>query len=216
MDVPRVYVPNTLLDDLFAKHTVGHHSDLWDTLPLLARVKNTMEFRDHEAVERAWEVRYESDGLPVLVNSTVYYPLRNLINHLQNALPIIPTHAQILRQKRTIGKHYDMKNEDGKVYHDDYPGVNDDNEPAGYKVQLTNFVEPSFFVAEAFGEPHHHIRIPPDTNTFVINEKTFPHGADMTKAGKYIVSIFGLIDTERHHELIDRSLEKYPDYAITF
>lgn len=184
-------------------------------MPLIGRVLGQSDFLNSNQFEKAWEKRYSTTG-KVLYNKLVYNELKLLYDHIAQ-LPLEVTHAQILSQTTDVGKHYDLKhNDDGTTYIDDYPNINDQLEPAGYKILLNNFDKESFYVAEGFGKKNNYIKLPKDTNTFVINEKTYPHGATMLDTPKYVVSIFGLINKEKHTKLIDTSLLKYPEYSIIF
>lgn len=215
IDLSPIHIDELLLADLVNKHDTGHHDGLWKCLPLIGRVDSQSDFKSARMFELAWEKRYNAYGL-ISYNQAVYSDLKPLYDHLEQ-LPLTITHAQILNQIANVGKHYDLKHDiSGKVYYQDYPGVNEDLEPAGYKVLLNNFDTDSFYIAEGFGKPNHYIKLPKDTNTFVINENTYPHGATLTKTPKYIVSIFGLINKEKHHQLVQDSLQKYSNYSITF
>lgn len=215
IDLPKLIVQEDVILNLLDRYDTGHHDGLWKCLPLIGRVVSQENFLNAREFEKAWERRYLPSG-EILYNYYVYKELKSLFDHLK-LLPLTITHAQILNQTADVGKHYDLKHDEtGKKYFDDYPGINDGLEPAGYKVLLNNFDKKSFYVSEAFGKPNHYIQLPEDTNTFVINEKTYPHGATMTITPKYIVSIFGLIDKEKHFHLINKSIVKYSHYAITF
>ncbi len=208
-------ISEDLLASLFAQFSTGHHDGLWRCLPLIGRVGHQDDFGNAGAFEEAWEKRYNNEG-HILHNQLVYKQLLSLFDHL-GSLPLVVTHAQILNQINDVGKHYDLKhNATGREYYDDFPGKNDSVEPANYKVLLNNFNEKSFYVSEGFGKTNLYITLPPDTNTFVINEKTYPHGATMLQNPKYIVSIFGLLDPIKHTELVKRSVSKYKQYAISF
>lgn len=213
VDVEKIIVDIGIIEQFITKYDTGHHDGLWRCLPLLGRVNSQNDFRNAVAFEHAWEKRYNSNGI-VFINELVLPHLQPLIDAIYN-LPITPTHAQILNQTADVGKHYDLKHT-GNTYYDDYPGINDDLEPASYKIMLNTWDEQSFYVAKGFGLPNHYIKLPNDTNTFVINEKTYPHGSTKPSTSKYIVSIFGLIDKQRHVELLERSRLKYSKFIISF
>lgn len=213
LDIPKVSINIDVVTKLVDLFDTSHHEGIWKCLPLLGRVKSQADFRDAAAFEHAWEHRYDKEGT-VSVHQDVYDYLKPIYEQIK-LLPLIPTHAQILCQTKYVGRHYDLKHV-GKDFIDDCPGFNDAVEPAGYKIQLNQLDAKSFFVCPSFEKPRVHIRFPTDTNTFVINEKTFPHGADMPPQPKYIVSIFGLIDAAAHKKLLTQSLSKYPDFAIAF
>lgn len=212
INLPRVHISETILNELFCKYKTDHHDNLWHCLPLIGRTK---DFSSAASVEEAWEKRYNTSG-HIYANDNVYTALLPLFHHMTR-LPILVTHAQILCQIADVGKHYDLKNDGGKEYFDDFPKFNDEVEPANYKILLNQYDQKSFYVAEGFGKSNMYISLPHDTNTFVINEKTYPHGATLLKnRPKYTVSIFGLIDKKRHINLVSESIDKYQDFVISF
>lgn len=216
IDIPKLLIDPAIIGTLVDRHNVGHHDGLWKALPILGRVDSQIDFTSASKFESAWEKRYNEHG-EVLINDLIKHNLADLIDHIYK-LPMTPTHAQILSQITDVGKHYDLKNQNGKVgtYYDDTGGINSKNEPAGYKILLNHYNIKSFYVSKNFGESNYYISLPPDTNTFAINECDYPHGATMPDSPKFIVSIFGLINTQQHLKLINQSLVKYHDYAIIF
>ena len=57
--------------------------------------------------------------------------------------------------------------------------------------------------------------MPADTNAFAWNNEDFLHGADFDpQYRKILVVIKGWVDVNRLEELLDRSIEKYPEYVI--
>lgn len=213
LDLPKILIDEQLIHDLVNEYDTGHHDGLWKCLPLLGRVEKQNDFSSASAFEKAWERRYSDSGI-VYENISIKSKLLPLFQHIYS-LPMTPTHCQILSQIKDVGKHYDMKHE-GKVFKDDYPEVNKFLQPSSYKILLNNFDVNSFYVAENFKEKNIYIKLPADTNTFVIDEKTYPHGATNTPTLKFIVSIFGLIKPNEHKELVERSYNKYSKFAITF
>ena len=210
LDVGRVEVDEELVNLLIDKYNPGHHDGIWETLPLVGRVTSQKDFRDNLAFERAWERRYDTNGL-VSVNELVYKLLMPIYDHF-NKLPITVTHAQILRAVRDVPRHHDMKHSDGKFI-DDYPDIS--YEPNGFKILLNNTHIDSFFICRSFDSDPVYIKLPRETNTFVINEKRYPHGAKFLE-NKCVVSIFGIVDEDKANDLIERSLNKYKCYIIKF
>jgi len=61
----------------------------------------------------------------------------------------------------------------------------------------------------------YYVALPPDSNTFAWNNEDFLHGADFDpQYRKILVVIKGWVDVFRLEELLDRSIEKYPEYVI--
>lgn len=64
-------------------------------------------------------------------------------------------------------------------------------------------------------EDRYYVRLPNDTNTFAWNNEDYLHGADYDpQYRKILVVIKGWVDVNRLEALLDRSIEKYPDYVI--
>jgi hypothetical protein len=64
-------------------------------------------------------------------------------------------------------------------------------------------------------EDRHYVKLPIDTNTFAWNNEDFLHGADYDpQYKKILVVIKGWIDVDRLEQLLDQSLNKYPEYII--
>lgn len=210
LDLPKVVIDDSLINLLVDHYNPGHHDGIWDTLPLLGRVKEQKDFFNSKKFEEAWERRYDHHG-EILINQAVYDNLRPLFEQFKK-LPIEVTHAQILRANKDVPKHHDMKHRGG-LFLDDFPSVK--YEPNGWKIILNETDKKSFFVSKNWHSDNTFISLPKDTNTFVINEKKYPHGSSYVQ-DKCVVSIFGIVKEKESNELISKSLKKYKDYAISF
>jgi len=208
LDLPKVIVSEDLVNLLVDNYNPGHHDNIWDTLPLLGRVDSQDDFSNAEKFEKAWEKRYDPQG-QILTNNLVYGQLKPIFNQFER-LPMKVTHAQILRAKKDVPKHYDMKHKDGK-----FIVKGSDYEPNGWKILLNKFYDKSFFVCKSMDSDPKYINVPDSTNTFVINEKEYPHGS-MFVADKCMVSIFGIVDKVAADDLIMNSSVLYNDYVISF
>ena len=213
IDLPNLLLDEKLLIDIVNLDYTGANGGLWLWLPLIGRVESQECFQNPALFEKSYGLRYRETG-EVIINEYAYTKLKPLYDHMQ-LLPLEITHAQIVSQTADTGQHFDLKKINNEFF-DDYPGVNDCNEPASYRILLNQFDKESFYVAENFGQSNHYIHLPADTNTFAFNEKTYLHGADKLENPKFIVVIFGLIDTVKHLELVKRSKEKYKKYTIEF
>ena len=213
IDLPKLVLDEQLLINTVNIDYTGANGGLWYWLPLIGRIESQEYFQNPTLFEKSYDLRYQETG-DITINEYAYSNLKPLYDHMQ-LLPLEITHAQIISQTADIGKHFDLKKINGEFF-DDYPGVNDNNEPASYRILLNQFDKESFYVAEGFGQPNHYIHLPADTNTFAFNEKTYLHGATKLENPKFIVVIFGLIDTVKHIELVKRSKEKYKEYTIEF
>ena len=210
LDLPRVDIDEELVSALIDYHNPGHHDGIWDTLPLVGRVEKQNDFSNAVEFEKAWEIRYSDKG-EVLYNELVKDKLKPIFDQLK-LLPMQVTHAQLLRATKNVPKHHDMKHKKN-TFINDLP--KDSYEPGGWKIQLNKTNEKSFYVCKNWQSDPDYIQIPKETNTFVINEKSFPHGSDYVE-DKIIVSIFGLIQKKDADALIKKSLEKYSDYSISY
>lgn len=210
LDLPKVIVDEDLVNHLIDYYNPGHHDGIWETLPLLGRVSSQEDFSNAPEFEKAWEKRYDNAG-NILININVYEKLKPIFDQFER-LPLTVTHAQILRATKDIPKHHDMKHKNGEFI-DDRPDIT--YEPNGFKIILNHLTEKSFFISNTFDSEKIYFNYPADTNTFVINEKSFPHGSTYIK-NKCIVSIFGLVDKNHMDYLIAKSAEKYKKYVIEF
>jgi hypothetical protein len=219
LDIPPIDFSVLELNQLFANHSSSHHPypHIWDALCVGGRVNSWNDPIDHY---RAWNERYILEG-DVLFNPNLSEKLKNDIEVMLNYLPYKKyTFAQILCQKINVAAHQDgfynpTENLKDAVYRGP-SGFNNEPEPAGLKVMLTHKGARCFYLSEKAGSPRNFIRLPSDTNCFAINERTFFHGAKYLGEPKYILSTFGIIDPDKHKEIIERSLKKYADYAIRF
>ena len=210
LDLPKVDVDENLINSLVDQYNPGHHDGIWETLPLLGRVDNQEDFLNASKFEEAWEKRYNANG-EIKKNSLLTNILKPIYDQFE-LLPLIVTHAQILRATKDIPKHHDMKHKAGKFIND---LGKDRYEPNGWKIILNKTLEKSFYVNETWDSNPDYIRLPEDTNTFVINEQTYPHGSTFIK-GKCVVSIFGLVDKDKADKLIEQSKKKYSDFIISY
>lgn len=219
LDIPAINFNLEDLNTLFSSYKLPHHPypHIWDAFCACGRV-NT--WNDPIDTDRAWNERYILEG-NVPFNPYLPEGLKSDLKFMLDRLPYKKyTFAQILSQKITVAPHQDgLYNPTEAVRDAVYRGpggFNDEPEPAGLKVMLTHKSARCFYLSEKAGSTRNFIRIPDDTNCFAINERTFFHGAKYLGEPKYILSTFGIIDPDKHHELIARSLEKYHEYAIRF
>ena len=185
-------IPKFNLEYIIKKYNFHPHNkwpDAWNCLPVCGK---TDKF-DADSFYDAYVNRYEPGevkwNVPELQEILSYYPGE-------------VTHAQVLNQKNTI------------VAHKDTPIIKKQVEPNGFKILMNQKLEKSFYVK--ISGKRHFIELPETTNCFTINEHEVLHGATMPEYDKYIVSCFGIIDEDKHSELINDSLERYGDYGIYF
>ena len=185
-------IPKFDLEDIVKNYTFHPHNkwpEAWNCLPVCGK---TDKF-DADSFYDAYVNRYEPGevrwNVPELKEILTYYPGE-------------VTHAQVLNQKNVI------------VAHKDTPIIKKQVEPNGFKIIMNKTLEKSFYVK--VNGKRHFVILPETTNCFTINEHEVLHGATMPKHDKYIVSCFGIIDENKHKDLIIRSKEKYGEYGIYF
>jgi hypothetical protein len=97
--------------------------------------------------------------------------------------------------------------------HQDTHDKNNPTEPRRYTIYLTDPRYNTFyFCPDETGEN----KVYPNlvSPCFAFNNADVWHGAIATKRPKIILSIAGIVDNDKHEELLKRSLEKYKDYAL--
>ena len=208
LDLPKVMVDEDVVNLLIDTYNPGHHDGIWDTLPLLGKVNSQEDFLNAKEFEKAWEKRYDYDGI-IKENILVSDKLKPIFDQFKK-LPMQVTHAQILRANKNVPKHHDMKHKNGKFI---IKGT--DYEPNGWKILLNKFEFKSFFICESMDSEPQYINLPNSTNTFVINEKNYPHGSTFVP-DKCMVSIFGLVDKVKADNLIIKSSIRYSDQVLSF
>jgi len=184
----------------------------WRIVPLLGQL-DPKEFTDPGAVRRSWLNRLKQKR-KVNIHPNLPECLYGLIK-LINQLPIQCNHAEIVRQRKNVPLHNDASR-----------GANEGEEsllpfePSGYRLLINDIRKDSFYFTPTYKpedrNTKHYIDIPMTTNTFVINELDMPHGADKIDEQKWIVTTTGIIDSEKHLEMLERSYEKYKNCAIFY
>lgn len=217
LDIPRIDFDFNELNSLVQTYGKTHqpYPELWHAFAVCGRMTN---FDDPWDCDNCWNNRYDRDP-NVRFNPHIPQHMVTLFKKILDALPYEQyTFAQILSQKKNIPPHQDGLYDVTKPVRDAvYGGAVDFNgepEPAGLKVMLSHRNAKSFYVMKTPGSPRQFIELPDDTNSFAINERKFWHGARYLGEPKYILSTFGIIDRKKHEDLVNRSLEKYSDYAI--
>ncbi len=206
LDLPKVEFPYLELNHFFQHHKLDSYPviGVWDTFCVKGNVE---DWYSPESTGRAFERKYE----PV---DTPYHPalpdwLRGMFNEALNSLPYkYCSFAQLLSNKMYVTPHRDN---DDNVY-----GYGTEPEPSGMKVFCSHTDKRTLFMMKDEESRRDFVRLPSDTNTGAINDKKYLHGARYLGEPKFILSVFGTIDTDKHKQLIDRSILKYKDYIIEY
>lgn len=85
-------------------------------------------------------------------------------------------------------------------------------EPRRYMMYLTAPNENTFYVQQ--DGTNVNVPINPEYRAFAFNSTDTKHGADFPVGTKILMSIVGILDQEKHEELIAKSLTKFPDWVI--
>lgn len=91
--------------------------------------------------------------------------------------------------------------------------------PSCYRIRwsdVTDYEEEVFFLTRDSEATKIYPVLPLETNTFVYDGSVYEHGADkgFPIADRCQIIISGLLDLEKHHALLDKSIEKYSNYVL--
>lgn len=143
-------------------------------------------------------------------------------------LPLKITHIEMISNKKDAPPHFDDWEIDGvpdPVWailttrsEEQKKQIPDWDIPLNsYKIFLYEKPEPSFYVCEnLIGDPVY-TKFYKQGYVCCISKLNFPHGVTkLNNIRKYVLSVWGIIDKEKHLDLIKRSYEKNKDYAVFF
>lgn len=96
----------------------------------------------------------------------------------------------------------------------DWPHSRDVEQPSRYNIMMTHINDPKFYIQLEDGSKAYP-RVTEDYPVYVFTNEGYVHGADDTEYGdiriQFIVNM--MLNKEKHHELITRSAEKFPENA---
>jgi hypothetical protein len=104
--------------------------------------------------------------------------------------------------------------------HFDHVGKNENThlEPASYRITLLMEDTEAFYICDdETCTTYSHPRYPSDTNTWAFSNETRPHGSLLPKLGTRKILLIiggGVLDEDKHFELLKRSYAKYSEYII--
>lgn len=151
------------------------------------------------------------------------YPVK-YANEIDKKFPEIPfilnqlpfkelSFVALLMQREEVECHTDDQDADIII---DPSEVSLEVEPRRYNIQLTRHGIKSFYVCKDQGSERTYPMITKELPAFAICEKHHWHGADHVVDGKIMLSIFGILDREKHKKTIEYNLEKFKDKAIIY
>jgi hypothetical protein len=97
-------------------------------------------------------------------------------------------------------------------------GKNKFLEPAAYRINLLMEDTETFYLCDNVEcTSYTHLKFPENTNTWVFSNKKFKHGSNLPKHGKRKILLIignGILDSEKHMDLLLRSYNKYKNFVI--
>lgn len=128
-------------------------------------------------------------------------PYKEWINvkiHYQHRSQGVPVHVDLLQPGRDLDHYHHLHF----------------NEPAGYRVIMSGALNDVTYLWNENKEKVY-CNMPDDgtTNTYLMNYTTAMHGVD-ADTGRGILFFQFTLDEEKHHKIIQDSVEKYNDYAV--
>lgn len=172
-----------------------------------------------------WYNRYElynveEYNINPMFSSNLRNQTKNLLNFINDNIPIFPAHITLVRSTGDVPPHCDCPPEQVKYFY------NKGLEPANVKILLNpeDYDDTLYFcrygtkgdmVERKFFEKNKHM--PADTNVYGWSENFHAHGATYKEnTCRMLVNVFGPVNKEKYKKLIHRSFKKYKNYAITF
>jgi hypothetical protein len=183
-------------------HSVGWYTYQprinWNCGPLgVTQVSHMYTFDDN------WHWKSEfTQGFPEIVAHIEQLPFKKLayVSLTQN-FSAIPPHRDITPKFKMHENDFSLAVE-----------MFERNEPALYRIVYYGDSSNYFFV----GSPENRVytRLPASTGTFAMGGVNAYHGTEMSPQPKILAFVTGLLDEEKHQDLVARSYEKYKEYAI--
>lgn len=143
-------------------------------------------------------------------------------------LPIKITHVDMLSNKKDAPAHFDDWEVDGEVdpmWHifwtrtkEQVQQIPDGTLPLNsYKIFIYERPEKSFYVCKSLIDEPVFPCYNKQAYAAGITKTTYPHGAKRINGlRKYVISVWGLLDKDKHLELLERSYKRNKDYGVFF
>jgi hypothetical protein len=121
----------------------------------------------------------------------------------------------LVTQTADVGEHMDIFGMHNSVsYYEMFRAV----EPRYYRTIFAGDDEgrnEAFYITQSFGGEREYVRLPPETSVMAMSSSTCYHGSRFNRGHyKSTAAMYGLLDVERHLQLLERSVARYPDHAI--
>ncbi len=206
IDIPMPILNEKKLLDWFENHKLLD-TDYWEyqsnrhTWALVSTCNQPSNWRRFDPV--MWENRrVESDNSGILFHPGFEEAFPEIANCIR-ALPF--------KQLTVSGMLYQM----GEIpTHQDTIDPHDPTEPRRYTIYLTDPKYNTFYVSKTEDSEKILVNIDPEYSCFVFNNTDVWHGAFKNDRPKIILTTAGIIDNEKHNELLEKSLKKFKDKAL--
>jgi hypothetical protein len=186
---------NYILDEEYKKH-LGE----WHTYAAVALRINPDNWRTSEIIFDWVKQRHSVPGAGLHFNPTFEIAFPELVSCIKQ-LPF-----------KQIGAIAAMKQTGEVTEHVDSGCRPEGIEPKRYSVYLTDPKQNTFYING--NGVKHYPKFDNNYRCFAFNNFETTHGADAPNGLKVIFIISGMLDEEKHAELIARSIEKFSDKAI--
>jgi len=162
----------------------------WNVMKLTKQTENyaVSDFNDH--VKDKWN--------DIIIYLNNYFPYVEYINvkfHQSKKNIATPAHIDLVHPEKNIEFKKHLQ----------------DNEPCGYRIFIKGDRSKFYIINSA--EKKIHCSFPNDTNVFIIRHADGIHGSEPDN-NRIVLFLSGLIDKDKHEEILKRSKEKYKDYII--
>lgn len=199
------------------QHVLSGNADLIDNdafifVPVFIRASE-QEWIDPKIAMHHYQNRWNTLEKP----AKYLYDIDKIIPEIPDILNQLPykelTMVYLLRQSGYVNPHYDS--EPGDVYNDNSE-ISIKNEPHRINVLLSNHEDPNFFVSEFKDSEKIFPKITASRPCYAFAERYYWHGAEYTKPERYLLSVFGILDREKHRAMIDESVKLWPNDIVRF
>ena len=185
-----------------------------------------LEFYDQEKVDNNFINRYVIGDPPKYTfGFDKKFPA---IAKALEQLPIQITHVELLSNRKNAPAHFDDWEVDGVVdpmwsifwtrTPEQAEQIPDATLPlSSYKMFIYEQPADSFYVCKSLIDEPVYAGFNKQAYVAGISKTKYPHGATYVPGlRKYVVSVWGILDKEKHLELLERSYQSNKDYAVIF
>jgi hypothetical protein len=187
--------------------------------------KTKEDFFNVTTTTNSWYDRYvmkdrEGYNINPVFGEHLQAEIQDMLDFIEENIPIFPAHLTLVRSTGDVPPHCDCPPEQTKYFY------NKGLEPSNVKILLNpeDYDDTLYFsrygtkqenAEKKFLEKDKHM--PMDTNVYGWSENFHGHGGTYKdNTCRMLVNVFGPLDKKKYRELVERSYDKYKDYAIKF